>query len=94
LLIITGLDSVFSRKDISRRGSRHFHLGGHWRGQFATRGTVNGLCRAFRKRPEKFFGGQAKSWGGSDPPWHLLAPPLDIRFRLFGTEIITIRFAG
>ena len=30
---------------------------------FATRGAVNGLCRTFRKRPEKF-------WGSSGPPWH------------------------
>jgi len=38
---------------------------GHWRASFATRGAVNGLCRTFRKRPEKFG-------GGSGTP---LAPP-------------------
>jgi len=43
---------------------------------FATRGAVNGLCRTFRKRPEKFWGGQAKFWGDSGPPGTLLAPPL------------------
>jgi len=36
---------------------------------FATRGAVNGLCRTFRKRPEKFWGGQAKFWGAM-PPRH------------------------
>jgi len=30
---------------------------------FATRGAVNGLCRTFRKKPEKFLGGQAKFGG-------------------------------
>ena len=34
---------------------------------FATRGAVNGLCRTFRKRPEKFWGGQAKFWGAVAP---------------------------
>jgi len=47
---------------------------------FATRGAVNGLCRTFRKIPEKFWGGhwggQAKFWGGSAPPGTPLAPPL------------------
>jgi len=42
---------------------------------FATRGAVNGLCRAFRKRPSKIlgghWGGQAKFLGGSGP----LTPP-------------------
>jgi len=39
---------------------KHFHLGGTGGASFATRGAVNGLCRTFRKRPEKFWGGQAK----------------------------------
>jgi len=39
---------------------------------FATRGAVNGLCRTFRKRPEKFWGGQAKFWGAM-PPRHPLS---------------------
>ena len=48
---------------------------------FATRGAVNGLCRIFRKRPEKFWvstWGQAKFCGGSAPPGTPLAPPLGI----------------
>jgi len=36
---------------------------------FATRGAVNGLCRTFRKRPEKF-------WGAVALPGTPLAPPL------------------
>jgi len=44
-----------------RGGARHFHLGGATGGaSFATRGAVNGLCRTFRKRPEKFWGGNPK----------------------------------
>jgi len=39
--------------------------------RFATRGAVNGLCRTFRKRPENFWGDQAKFWGAVAP----LAPP-------------------
>jgi len=47
---------------------------------FATRGAVNGLCRTFIKRPEKFWGGH---WGARQnfgaavaPPGTPLAPPL------------------
>ena len=65
---------------IIRGGARHLHLGGATGGaSFATRGAVNGLCRTFRKRPEKFLGGHwggaGKIWGGQWPP---LAPPLFI----------------
>ena len=38
---------------------------------FATRGAVKGLCRTFRRRPEKFWeatGGPGKILGGSAPP--------------------------
>ena len=38
---------------------------------FATRGAVNGLCRTFRKRPEKFWGARQNFWGAVAP----LAPP-------------------
>ena len=54
--------------------SQTFSFGGATGGAgFATRGAVNGLCRTFRKRPEKFWGGH---WGarqnfwGKWPPWH------------------------
>jgi len=66
----------------SKQGrSQTFSFGGATGGaSFATRGDVNGLCRTFRKRPEKFWGGhwgcQAKLWGGSGPPGTPLAPPL------------------
>jgi len=47
---------------------------------FATRGAVNGLCRTFRKRPEKFGGatvGARQNFGGAvAPPGTPLAPPL------------------
>jgi len=47
---------------------------------FATRGAVNGLCRTFRKRPEKFWvghwKGQAKFLGAVAPLGTPLAPPL------------------
>jgi len=62
---------------LSKQGrSQTFSFGGATGGaSFATRGAVNGLCRTFRKRPEKFWGGhwggQEKFWGGSGP----LAPP-------------------
>jgi len=60
--------------------SQTFSFGGATGGaSFATRGTVNGPCRTFRKRPtqvawrhaENFgghWGGQAKLWGDSGPP--------------------------
>jgi len=56
--------------------SQTFLFGGATGGaSFATKGAVNGLCRTFRKRPEKFLGGhwgvQAKFWGAVAP----LAPP-------------------
>jgi len=38
---------------------------------FATRGAVNGLCRTFRKRPEKFWvatGGARQNFEGQWPP--------------------------
>jgi len=38
---------------------------------FAKRGAVNGLCRTFRKRPEKFWkvtGGTRQNFGGQCPP--------------------------
>ena len=38
---------------------------------FATRGAVNGVCRTFRKRPEKFWGatgGARQNFGGAVPP--------------------------
>jgi len=51
--------------------SQTFSFGGATGGaSFATRGAVNGLCRTFRKSPEKFWGVQAKFLGGSGPPWH------------------------
>jgi len=61
--------------------SQTFSFGGATGGaSFATRGAVNGLCRTFRKRPEKFWGGhwegQGKFWGGSGPPGTPLAPSL------------------
>jgi len=61
--------------------SQTFSFGGATGGaSFATRGAVNGLCRTFRKRPEKFWGGywggQSKFWGGSGAPGTPLAPPL------------------
>ena len=57
--------------------SQTFSFGGATGGaSFATRGAVNGLCRTFRKRPEKFWGRQAKFWGNSGPPGTPLAPPL------------------
>jgi len=60
----------------SRGGARHLHLGGATGGaSFATRGAVNGLCRTFRKRPEKFWGGTGEArqnFGGAVAP---LAPP-------------------
>jgi len=43
--------------------------------RFATRRAVNGLCRTFRKRPEKFWGasgGARQNFGGAMAP---LAPP-------------------
>ena len=47
---------------------------------FATRGAVNGLCRTFRKRPEKFWGatgGARQNFEGAvPPPGTPLAPPL------------------
>ena len=56
-----------------RQGRRQtFSFGG---ASFATRGAVNGLCRTFRKRPEKFWGatgGPGKILGGQ---WPSLAPP-------------------
>jgi len=48
-----------------------FIWGGRWRGQFCNQGGVNGLCRTFKKRPEK-FGGPGKIIGGQRPH---LAPP-------------------
>ena len=45
---------------------------------FAIRGAVNGLCKTFRKRPEKFggaTGGSGEIWGSS-PLGTPLAPPL------------------
>jgi len=53
--------------------SQTFSFGGGTGGaSFATRVAVNGLCRTFRKRPEKFWeghcGGQAKFWGEVPPP--------------------------
>jgi len=61
--------------------SQTFSFGGTTGGaSFATRGAVNGLCRTFRKRPEKFWeghwGGQAKFLGGSGPPGIPRLPPL------------------
>jgi len=57
--------------------SQTFSFGGATEGaSFATRGAVNGLCRTFRKRPEKFWGGQAKFWRAVVPPGTPLVPPL------------------
>ena len=58
-------------KGYNQGRSQTFSFGGATGGaSFATRGAVNGLCRTFRKRPEKFWGGPAKILGGSGPPWH------------------------
>ena len=40
---------------------------------FAIRGAVNGLCRTFRERPEKFWGGH---WGGPGKNLRGQRPPL------------------
>ena len=70
--------------DISHQGrSQTFSFGGTTgEASFATRGAANGLCRTFRKRPEKFggghCGGQAKFLGDSAPPGTPLAPPLSL----------------
>ena len=56
-------------KDWPRQGrSQTFFLGGATGGaSFATRGAVNGLCRTFRMRPEKFWratgGARQNFWG-------------------------------
>ena len=53
--------------------SQTFSFGGATGGaSFATRGAVNGLCRTFRKRPEKFLGGH---WGARQNFWEAVAPP-------------------
>jgi len=56
--------------------SETFSFGGGTGGaSCATRGAVNGLCRTFRKKPEKFWGatgGSGKIFGGQ---WLPLAPP-------------------
>ena len=56
--------------------SQTFSFGGATGGaSFATRGAVNGLCRTFRKWPEKFLGGHwgvRQNFGGEVAP---LAPP-------------------
>ena len=67
---------VLTRSRYQRQGrSQTFSFGGATGGaSFATRGAVNGLCRTFRKRPEKFWGsteGPGKIFGGKWPP---LAP--------------------
>jgi len=52
--------------------SQTFSFGGATGGaSFATRRAVNGLCRTFRKRPEKF-------WGAVALPGTPLASPLYI----------------
>jgi len=57
---------------VPRDGARHFHLGGATgRASFATRGAVNGPCRAFRKRPEKLRGGH---WGARQNFGEAVAP--------------------
>ena len=56
---------------LGRSGARNLHLGAATGGaSVVTREAVNGLCRIFRKRPEKFWvstWGQAKFLVGSDP---------------------------
>jgi len=57
----------------TRQGrSQTFSFGGATGGaSFATRGAVNGLCRTFRKRPEKFGGGTGgarQNFGGAMSP--------------------------
>ena len=48
--------------------SQTFSFGGATGGaSFATRGAVNGLCRTFRKRPEKFWGAR-QNFGEAVPP--------------------------
>ena len=63
-----------SRSAATRGGARHFLWGATGGASFATRGAINGLCRTFRKRPEKcwggHWGGQANFLGGSGLPWH------------------------
>ena len=73
----------------SQRRSQTFSFGGGTGGaSFATRGAVSGLCRTFRKIPEKFWGdhwrGQAK-FGGQCPPWHppSSAPACSLRESIF-----------
>ena len=58
-----------SQEGASMQGrSQTFSFGGATGGaSFATRGAVNGLCRTFRKRPEKCWG-PGKILGGSGPP--------------------------
>jgi len=53
VVTITFMSAMLPSHITSRKGgARHFHLGGATGGaSFATRGTVNGLCRTFRKRP-------------------------------------------
>jgi len=57
---------------VSQGRSQTFSFGVATRGaSFATRGAVNGLCRTFRKRPEKFWGatgGARQNFGGAVPP--------------------------
>ena len=58
--------------DVSSGAEPDISFGGATGGaSFATRGAVNGLCRTFRKRPEK-FGAARQNFGGAVGP---LAPP-------------------
>ena len=78
--------------------SQTFSFGGATGGaSFATRGAVNGLCRTFRKRPEKFCGatgGPGKIWGESGPPGTPLAPPLHVTLRSLCNNMLKVERLG
>ena len=57
--------------------SQTFSFGGATGGaSFATREAVNGLCRTFRKRPEKIWEARQNFGGAVAPLGTLLALPL------------------
>jgi len=80
---MTGLVFGYKAGVTGQGRSQTFSFGGATgMASFATRGAVNGLCRTFRKRPEKFWGGSGGArqnfWGEVAPPGIPLAPPLSL----------------
>ena len=72
-LIHVNLTLNWKNRCIASQGrSQTFSFGGATGGaSFATRGAVNGLCRTFKKRPEKFWGGTGgvrQNFGGAVTP--------------------------